>query len=406
MADKYDFINNTEPANTKIEVITVVVSTSVHSETHFSLQLVLVEEFQINLDDTPSLIQNISFSTPTIRYFGYNEDSHHDGDVLQVRVNSDDNICALISIQEFTCPVFDTINNVRTHGTYQTMLQSAAFNYDWPIYHHPNENEGHGAYIIFMVLEDDLLCGEQLTDLPYLNRYKNFTLSVTKHVSKKQILIGIGASIGYMTAITLVVVILTVYRSIKEKNQDVEKLMDMLRSSYTRTTSSEGKKEQRDIVSNASSEHLPRDTDGNNLVLRSTNTDMAMNEIDNIHPKNSNDSKLKKEAPKYLIDMSAKSGRGLDSNSTKSMFQKSNLYVYSVLMMGLFYGIPAVQVVINYQNDVKNHGDQDICYFNFLCSIPLGSTMDFNHIFSNIFYMWFGILSWSWLHQNNGDVQR
>ena len=43
-------------------------------------------------------------------------------------------------------------------------------------------------------------------------------------------------------------------------------------------------------------------------------------------------------------------------------------------------------------------GNQDICYFNFLCSTPMKSTRtgvkisDFNHVFSNIHYMAFGLL--------------
>ena len=35
---------------------------------------------------------------------------------------------------------------------------------------------------------------------------------------------------------------------------------------------------------------------------------------------------------------------------------------------------------------------QDLCYFNFLCSIPVDKVEDFNHIFSNIWYLGFGLL--------------
>lgn len=39
-----------------------------------------------------------------------------------------------------------------------------------------------------------------------------------------------------------------------------------------------------------------------------------------------------------------------------------------------------------------NTGNQDLCYYNFLCSLPVASVRDFNHIFSNIAYMFFGVL--------------
>ena len=64
-------------------------------------------------------------------------------------------------------------------------------------------------------------------------------------------------------------------------------------------------------------------------------------------------------------------------------------------------------------------GNQDICYYNFLCSTPIQSKFvkisDFNHVFSNIHYVIFGFLFiflvWhrkrgynlflAWFHQSN-----
>ena len=37
-------------------------------------------------------------------------------------------------------------------------------------------------------------------------------------------------------------------------------------------------------------------------------------------------------------------------------------------------------------------GDQDICYYNFLCAHPLGVLSDFNHVYSNIGYVLLGLL--------------
>nr|SVE81468.1 EOG090X0A5X [Daphnia magna] len=41
---------------------------------------------------------------------------------------------------------------------------------------------------------------------------------------------------------------------------------------------------------------------------------------------------------------------------------------------------------------VNDTGDQDLCYFNFLCSHPLGDLTDFNHVYSNIGYVLLGFL--------------
>jgi len=37
-------------------------------------------------------------------------------------------------------------------------------------------------------------------------------------------------------------------------------------------------------------------------------------------------------------------------------------------------------------------GNQDLCYYNFLCAHPLGLLSDFNHMFSNVGYIMLGLL--------------
>ena len=75
----------------------------------------------------------------------------------------------------------------------------------------------------------------------------------------------------------------------------------------------------------------------------------------------------------------------------KTMFQQSDLYIWLVVMMGTFYGIPAVQLVFRYQQALTETGNNDLCYYNFLCSFPMGDVQDFNHLLSNIGYVAFGL---------------
>jgi len=37
-------------------------------------------------------------------------------------------------------------------------------------------------------------------------------------------------------------------------------------------------------------------------------------------------------------------------------------------------------------------GNQDLCYYNFLCAHPFGLLSDFNHVFSNTGYVVLGLL--------------
>lgn len=72
--------------------------------------------------------------------------------------------------------------------------------------------------------------------------------------------------------------------------------------------------------------------------------------------------------------------------------QKSYLYFYNVLTVSIFYGLPVIQLVVTYQRVLNQTGEQDICYYNFLCAHPMGVISDFNHVFSNIGYILLGLL--------------
>lgn len=86
----------------------------------------------------------------------------------------------------------------------------------------------------------------------------------------------------------------------------------------------------------------------------------------------------------YLSDLAKKDPRILK--------KKSYSYLWHVLTVALFYGLPVVQLVITYQKVLNDTGNQDLCYYNFLCAHPYGFFSDFNHLFSNIGYVLFGIL--------------
>jgi hypothetical protein len=99
----------------------------------------------------------------------------------------------------------------------------------------------------------------------------------------------------------------------------------------------------------------------------------------------------RKEGPKYVHELCAKVDDSSNKSVIKTMFQQSDLYIWLVVMMGTFYGIPAVQLVFRYQKALTETGNNDLCYYNFLCSFPMGDVQDFNHLLSNIGYVAFGL---------------
>ncbi|NWV68495.1 SIDT2 protein, partial [Malurus elegans] len=72
--------------------------------------------------------------------------------------------------------------------------------------------------------------------------------------------------------------------------------------------------------------------------------------------------------------------------------KKYQIYFWNIATIAVFYALPVVQLVITYQTVVNVTGNQDICYYNFLCAHPLGNLSAFNNILSNLGYVLLGLL--------------
>jgi len=91
----------------------------------------------------------------------------------------------------------------------------------------------------------------------------------------------------------------------------------------------------------------------------------------------------------YVSDLSTKLR---DPSRTKSVYQKSQLYLGVLFLVSIYYSLPVLQMVFRFSAEQRLTGNQDICYYNDLCRKPLGHVRDFNHVFSNLGYCVFGLL--------------
>lgn len=74
------------------------------------------------------------------------------------------------------------------------------------------------------------------------------------------------------------------------------------------------------------------------------------------------------------------------------MYVKSDLHWIILIVVSVYYSLPTMQMVLKSNNDYKDTGNHDLCYYNHLCLKPLGRVRDFNHLFSNLGYIVFGLL--------------
>merc|ERR1719228_1999760 len=91
----------------------------------------------------------------------------------------------------------------------------------------------------------------------------------------------------------------------------------------------------------------------------------------------------------FVTDLSMKI---TDPTKTKSVYQKSQLYLGILFIVSIYYSLPVLQMVFGFSAEQRLTGNQDICYYNDLCRKPLGHVRDFNHVFSNLGYCVFGLL--------------
>ncbi len=113
--------------------------------------------------------------------------------------------------------------------------------------------------------------------------------------------------------------------------------------------------------------------------------------------------------PKSVAELSKKTS-GYGEEVVVHSFKQSELYSWLTLTMGLFYGIPALQLVLNHNFNLTDSGDQDICFYNFLCTIPSFNFTNFNNILSNSYYLICGvlfiILTWNRQRQYNNFLRQ
>eukprot|EP00092_Neocalanus_flemingeri_P010561 GFUD01011377.1.p1 GENE.GFUD01011377.1~~GFUD01011377.1.p1 ORF type:complete len:900 (-),score=228.82 GFUD01011377.1:79-2778(-) len=74
------------------------------------------------------------------------------------------------------------------------------------------------------------------------------------------------------------------------------------------------------------------------------------------------------------------------------MRMRSELFLWLILLAGIYYTLPVFQLVYYYQETSIRSGDLDTCYYNYLCLYPWGPFADYGHVFSNVGYVISGLI--------------
>ncbi|XP_017769438.1 PREDICTED: SID1 transmembrane family member 1-like [Nicrophorus vespilloides] len=311
---------------------TVTLETTCTSGVKVFIQAVEVKPFFI----TDELFYEAEFTPSQPVFFSYTSPKDHDHiKTTLINVTSSSSDCFLVSVQQKMCPVFELNDDIRYQGKYQTIKTKGGLILSKSGY--PD-----GFFLVIVAKPDNAECDERKDVEPFslgiVSAVRN-TTRVTFQVRPGK------TSEEYVEAIlTVFFVILAVCALLIMAN--------VAFYYYGRY--------RKHVIEITEEEDDDHDTYKGDVVR----TYLELGELKLSH---------------FIR-------AGFSRNRARALN-----YFWHICNIAIFYGIPVIQLMVSYQRAVDVSGNLDMCYHNFYCSHPFYFT-DFNHIFSNVGYVIFGIL--------------
>ncbi|XP_044852821.1 SID1 transmembrane family member 2 isoform X1 [Mauremys mutica] len=347
--------------------------------------------------------------------------------------------CSVISVQDILCPVYDLDNNVAFIGMYQTMTKKAAITVqkkDFP---------SNSFYVVVVVKTEDEACGGPLPYYPLSkdepvdqgSRQKALDVMVSPAITSE---VYVGAML-FCLGIFLSFYLLTLLIACCETWRQQKKRKRLLAAMDTPTTDTASLLGHPRITPDSLLGHPPYhgygygslensstlSTEGITESMGSTDISSGYTGLDrfkrrvpssqmrhlciamersleNVASRPRLDSLSSVEEDDYdtLADIDSDKNvirtkqylyvADLARKDKRVLRKKYQIYFWNIATIAVFYALPVVQLVITYQTVVNVTGNQDICYYNFLCAHPLGNLSAFNNILSNLGYVLLGLL--------------
>ncbi|NXO06191.1 SIDT2 protein, partial [Oriolus oriolus] len=402
--------------------------------TSYQLRVTRVENFVLRTNEGFSF--NATAAQP--QYFKYEFPEEVDSVIVKV-TSAMAFPCSVISIQDILCPVYDLDNNVAFIGMYQTMTKKAAITVqkkDFP---------SHSFYVVVVVKTEDEVCGGALPYYPLSkdaspdepvdqpNRQKTLEVMVSPAITSEAYVRSVLFCLGIFLSFYVLTLLIACWESCRQhKRKGLLAAMDSpsLDTGHSRSipdsflnhgpydsygygsfgngsssstegiTDSQGSAEV--SYSYVGQEQFKRRTPS--APMRPLSIAMGERSLENVAGRPRMDSLSSVEEDDYdtLADIDYDKNvirtkqylcvADLARKDKRVLRKKYQIYFWNIATIAVFYALPVIQLVITYQTVVNVTGNQDICYYNFLCAHPLGNLSAFNNILSNLGYVLLGLL--------------
>uniref|UniRef100_A0A493T227 SID1 transmembrane family member 1 n=1 Tax=Anas platyrhynchos platyrhynchos TaxID=8840 RepID=A0A493T227_ANAPP len=371
------------------QIIFVDVASMAPFNIAYELLVTRLENFQLETNKP----FNFTASPSQPQYFLYKFPQDVDSVIIKV-VSDAVYPCSVVSVQDIVCPVYDLDHNVEFNGVYQSMTKQAAITVqrkDFP---------GEQFFVVFVIKPEDYACGGSVPSSIHgnvnrtwnLQRTKNLQVTIVPSINRSVYIQAMFFSFLSFLSFYLgsVIVAFVHYIRVRRKASSgrlsPEDGSGIVTSSHPITSSTPEGSSYGAIDESSSSggrqlsspeRGPPAGSDTDSSVEEESDFD-TMPEIE------SDKNVIRTKVFLYLSDLSRKDRRIVS--------KKYKIYFWNIITIAVFYALPVIQLVITYQTVVNVTGNQDICYYNFLCAHPLGVLSAFNNILSNVGHTLLGFL--------------
>ncbi|XP_054982356.1 SID1 transmembrane family member 1 isoform X1 [Sorex araneus] len=299
--------------------------------------------------------------------------------------------CSVVSVQNIMCPVYDLDHNVEFNGVYQSMTKKAAITLqkkDFP---------GEQFFVVFVIKPEDYACGgsffiqEKDNQTWNLQRAKNLKVTIVPSIKASVYVKSILLSCLIFFSFYLGCLFIAFVHYMRFQRKPIDGSFgsndgsgNMAVSHPIAASTPEGSNYGAIDESSSSQGRQMSSSDGGPAGQSDTDSSVEESDFDTMPDIESDKNVIRTKVFLYLSDLSRKDRRIVS--------KKYKIYFWNIVTIAVFYALPVIQLVITYQTVVNVTGNQDICYYNFLCAHPLGVLSAFNNILSNLGHVLLGLL--------------
>ncbi|GIY38599.1 SID1 transmembrane family member 1 [Caerostris darwini] len=359
---------NDKNLKASLQNISIEISTSSQGYIDFDFRLsnetdfMLTKDVEVNITITPS--------QPFIMQYNMENSLR----AARIEANSEQKSCMLLAIQDIQCPIHDTVELIEPQGYYQTLLQKSGISITEKTF------KGGRQYVVLLMKPTDASCIDfpPGTSPSPENRQKQVSLRVVPAITDKEYYQAVFGAFGFYVLIYIFSFIVCCFLFVKRRRNTTESQTVNVESPGIQTygTSSD---------SESASENTSRSIREFSVPpLNASPISIDETDMDKLPDAEIDKNIVRTKTIVFVSDLSRK--------KEKYLSDRTKVYSWNLLTVAVFYGLPVIQLVYINQRIVNMTGNQDLCYYNFLCSHKVGVFSDFNHVYSNIGYVMLGIL--------------